>query len=208
MEEITELRVTSDDRILAHGFSRGLLCGNNIDSTHDVPRLKPWAVLRKQYRFNPRRPTTSHGSRSIEKCSVSRFRWCASHSGVSHSRPRLCYHIVFSTKHRNPYISQEIERDVWGILWDTCIEHGIHPYAIGGVEDHIHVLASIPPHMTVIEALRLIKGASSREMRRRFPSLSNFSWQTGYSIMTFDHRVLPRLVAYVKRQRQHHSKKR
>ena len=137
---------------------------------------------------------------------MSRFRALDAHLCMSHSRPSLCYHIVFATKHRSHQITQVIERRVWGILWDTCVAHGIHPYAIGGVEDHVHILASIPPDMPVQEAIRIIKGASSHTMRRRIAELSNFSWQTGYSVFTFDYRSLSRLVDYVERTRGHHSR--
>jgi putative transposase len=82
----------------------------------------------------------------------------------------------------------------------------MHPYAIGGVEDHIHILVGIPATMCVADAVQRIKGASSLEIKRRVPQLSSFGWQNGYAALTFDYRSLDRLVQYVIDQRKHHHR--
>ncbi|MBU3679777.1 MAG: IS200/IS605 family transposase [Candidatus Kapabacteria bacterium] len=124
--------------------------------------------------------------------------------GMPHSKTWLCYHLVFATKNRHPFIAEPIERTVWGILWDICRANGLHPFAVGGIEDHIHVLVGIPATMCVADAARLIKGGSSMAIRQRFPQLSSFCWQNGYAALTFDYRSLDRLVRYVNHQREHH----
>ena len=125
---------------------------------------------------------------------------------MSHSKSWLCYHVVFATKYRHPFITESIERVVWGILWDICQSNGMHPYAIGGVEDHIHILVGIPATMCVADAVQRIKGVSSLEIKRRVPQLSSFGWQNGYTALTFDYRSLDRLVQYVINQRKHHHR--
>jgi REP element-mobilizing transposase RayT len=127
---------------------------------------------------------------------------------MPHSRYFLFYHIVFATKYREWFIDEGIEQAVWDILWEICIENGMKPYAIGGVDDHIHILVSIPATMAVADAVWKIKGASSRYITQRFPHLTDFRWQNGYAVLTFDYRALPRLVRYVRGQREHHSHRR
>ena len=124
---------------------------------------------------------------------------------MPHSKTWLCYHLVFATKNRHPFIVEPIERTVWGILWDVCRSNGLHPFAVGGVEDHIHILVGIPATICVADAVQRIKGVSSLEIKRRIPQLSSFSWQNGYTALTFDQRSLSRLVHYVKHQREHHD---
>ena len=126
---------------------------------------------------------------------------------MPHSRYFLFYHIVFATKYREWFIDEGIEQAVWDILWEICVENGMKPHAIGGVDDHIHILVSIPATMTVADAVWKIKGASSRYVTQRFPHLTDFRWQNGYAVLTFDYRALPRLVRYVRGQREHHRRR-
>jgi hypothetical protein len=62
--------------------------------------------------------------------------------------------------------------------------------------------------MAVADAVWKIKGASSRYITQRFSHLTDFRWQNGYAVLTFDYRALPRLVRYVRGQREHHSHRR
>ncbi|MCC6177427.1 MAG: transposase [Chloroflexi bacterium] len=57
----------------------------------------------------------------------------------------LIYHVVFSTKMREPWISRAIEQRVWGYLGGIADQHGMLSLGIGGVDDHLHVVVAIPP---------------------------------------------------------------
>src|SRR3712207_2707182 len=92
----------------------------------------------------------------------------------------LHYHIVFSTKGREPWIAEAIEERVWTYLAGTASRHGMTPLRIGGLEDHLHLVIGLPPAMTVSKAVQLLKGASSHWIRQTFPELEAFRWQDGY----------------------------
>jgi putative transposase len=117
---------------------------------------------------------------------------------------RLFYHVVWSTRNREPLICPDIERTVWGIIRDAAGRHGMIVHAIGGIEDHVHVALSIPPNTSLSAAIGKLKGASSTEINRRSLCPPTFSWQGDYSVMSFAERSLPEVQAYIKRQREHH----
>ena len=102
-------------------------------------------------------------------------------------------------------IDQSIEGLVWSILWNVCVRLGFHPYAVGGVEDHIHIALSIPPTIPVSEAIGRIKNLATREIRNTIPSFNDFEWQVGYGAFTFSQRNLEGVVRYIREQRVHHQ---
>jgi putative transposase len=116
----------------------------------------------------------------------------------------LHYHIVFSTKHREPLIIREVEHQVWAYLGRIAHQHGMTPLRVGGLEDHLHVVLGLPPTLAVSRAVQLLKGSSSRWIRATLPGCEAFGWQDGYAAFTVSQSVLPAIIAYVERQRETH----
>jgi putative transposase len=117
----------------------------------------------------------------------------------------LHYHIVFSTKDREPWIVREIEGRVWGYLATVARQHDMTVQKIGGLDDHVHLVVAVPPTLAISKAVQLLKGSSSRWIRQTFPELDLFRWQDGYGAFTVSTSVLPATVAYVERQRAAHE---
>jgi putative transposase len=124
---------------------------------------------------------------------------------MADSYSSLYYHIVFSTKHREPWIRQDIEQQVWSFLGGIADRYGMTPLRIGGLEDHLHVVVAIPPTLTVSRAVQMIKGGSSRWIRTTFPDLDAFGWQDGYGAFTVSKSQLPATITYVEQQRERHQ---
>ena len=78
---------------------------------------------------------------------------------------------------------------------------------VGGVEDHIHMLVSIPPVLPVSKAVQLLKGSSSHWIKEAFPDMRGFAWQDGYSAFSVSKSNLPDVEADIKSQREHHRVK-
>jgi putative transposase len=117
----------------------------------------------------------------------------------------LHYHIVFSTKDREPWITTDIEERVWSYLAGIASQHGMTALRIGGLEDHLHLVVGLPPTTSVSKAVQLLKGNSSRWIRQTFPDLEVFRWQDGYGAFTVSTSALPATIAYVERQRASHQ---
>jgi putative transposase len=116
----------------------------------------------------------------------------------------LHYHIIFSTKNRQPRITSDIEQRVWAYLGGIARENGMMPLQIGGVEDHVHLVIALPPTLPPSKAAQLLKGGSSKWIHETFPSLSALTWQDGYAAFTISKSNLPEVVQYVEHQREHH----
>jgi REP element-mobilizing transposase RayT len=116
----------------------------------------------------------------------------------------LHYHIVFSTKDREPWIGMEIEERIWAYLGGVASQHGMTPLKIGGLEDHLHIVLGLPPTLAVSRAVQLLKGASSRWIRSTMPELAAFRWQDGYGVFSVSRSRLTATIGYVERQRERH----
>ena len=91
----------------------------------------------------------------------------------------LLYHVIFSTKNREPFIDAELLQPLHGYLGGILLEQGARPLIVGGVADHVHVLTHLPKMLLVPDALRVMKTNSSRWVHERFPARTAFAWQTG-----------------------------
>ncbi len=119
---------------------------------------------------------------------------------------RLYYHLVWATKKRQPLITHNRELELYNYIIgksDTlnCIVH-----TIGGIEDHIHLVVSIPPTLAISEFVKKIKGSSSYHLNHS-PNLESdkFAWQEGYGVFSLGSKQLEQAIAYVQNQKIHHS---
>jgi putative transposase len=116
---------------------------------------------------------------------------------------RLFYHLVWATRDRQPLIVPELRPELDQLLIAAARKNGILVHAVGGIEDHVHMAVSIPPALSVANAVGRLKGSSARALNRQ-PG-GGFGWQTEYGAVSFAERHLPRVVAYVTDQPHHHA---
>ena len=116
----------------------------------------------------------------------------------------LHYHVIFSTKNREPWIHQEIEQRVWSYIGGIARENDMKALLVGGIENHVHLLLGIPAVLSVSKALQLIKGGSSGWMKENLPAMGGFAWQDGYAAFTVSKSQLPEIEEYITGQREHH----
>ena len=117
---------------------------------------------------------------------------------------RLHYHILWATYERQPIIRPEREKMFYGVLYRKAEELGVKVHAGGNVEDHVHVVLSIPPILAVAECVRQIKGASAHALNRIPGSDGQFKWQGGYDALSVGERSLEVVMEYAARQKEHH----
>jgi putative transposase len=86
-------------------------------------------------------------------------------------------HIVFSTKHRQPLIHPPIEAELHKYLGGICSNLECHPVMIGGYTDHVHILCTLSKKLALVKLLEEIKSHSSKWIKTKDQSLSNFYWQ-------------------------------
>ncbi|WP_416309700.1 IS200/IS605 family transposase [Spirulina sp. 06S082] len=119
---------------------------------------------------------------------------------------RLYYHLVWATKNRYPYLTPAKEEKLYPYIINKSDSLGCIVHAIGGVEDHIHLIVSIPPKIAIAEFVKKIKGSSSRLLNNIKNDALQFSWQEGYGVFSLGSKQLDRAIAYVQNQKEHHTK--
>lgn len=125
---------------------------------------------------------------------------------MSHTYCCSLFHCVFSTKERRTTISSEIQPRLWAYMGGIAREHGLTALAVGGTDDHVHMLLSLPTSMQIAKAMREIKSASSHWMHETC-NLKNFEWQEGYDAFSIGTSQIAATLAYIGRQPEHHQKR-
>jgi putative transposase len=113
-------------------------------------------------------------------------------------------HCVFSTKERRNLIPAEMQEKLWAYLLGIANNLHLTPLAIGGMPNHVHVLAGIPTKMTVAEAVQKLKANSSRWVGEQG---IKFRWQEGYGAFSVSPSQLSTVQAYIRNQDVHHRKR-
>lgn len=119
----------------------------------------------------------------------------------------IFYHVVFSTKNREKWIDVEIENRIWAYIGGIARKHKCTAIQIGGVENHIHALILSPTTIAPSQIAQFLKGESSKWIHEEFPKLQKFGWQDGYGIFSVSKKFVPKVVEYIKNQREHHNGK-
>jgi REP element-mobilizing transposase RayT len=123
---------------------------------------------------------------------------------MPHSYISAIYHCVFSTTERRKTITEELQHRLWPYMGGIARENQMRALAIGGVEDHVHLLLSIPSTLSIAKAMQLIKGGSSRWVHDTYPAHNQFEWQEGYGAFTIGISQVADTKAYIANQREHH----
>ncbi|MBN3583584.1 IS200/IS605 family transposase [Algoriphagus aestuarii] len=116
-------------------------------------------------------------------------------------------HIIFSTKNRHPFIKQEYEEELFKYLGGVCNALNCAPIQVGGYLDHVHILCLLNKNKTIVKLLEELKTDSTKWMKKRSNELSNFYWQDGYGAFSVNPSQVETVVAYIKKQQEHHMAK-
>lgn len=122
------------------------------------------------------------------------------------SYTNLLYHLIFSTKNRQPLLTPEYQTRLYDYIGGTIRKQGGIALAINGITDHVHLLVKLRPDKAVSDVLRDLKANASGWMHEIFPELRDFSWQNGYGAFTVSASHVERVRQYIANQEAHHQK--
>ena len=116
-------------------------------------------------------------------------------------------HLVYSTKHRRPWITEDVRDDLFryqaGIFkqWDSPA------LVIGGAEDHVHGLFLLSKNYALKKIVEEVKKGSSKWMKTdQGSSNQDFGWQNGYAGFSVSQSHLGKVRSYIENQLEHHRK--
>ncbi|MCC6694201.1 MAG: IS200/IS605 family transposase [Candidatus Hydrogenedentes bacterium] len=125
---------------------------------------------------------------------------------VMHSFVSCLMHCVWTTKDRRPLLTPDLQRRLWPYLVGIARESGMKALAVGGTEDHVHALVSIPSTLTVAKSIQLLKGNSSKWTHETFKENCGFEWQKGYGAFSIGISGVEDTTRYILAQASHHQK--
>jgi REP element-mobilizing transposase RayT len=125
---------------------------------------------------------------------------------MAHTYCSLLFHCVFSTSGRRRIIAQDVQERLWAYMGGVARECGAVAMAVGGTEDHAHLLISLRATMSLARAMQAIKAGSSQWMHECL-GVREFAWQEGYGAFSIGASQVPATIAYIARQREHHQKR-
>jgi len=120
---------------------------------------------------------------------------------------KLLYHIVFSTKRREPMITPALREELY--LYIAGIVRGQNGLLleIGGMADHLHIVVQFGPDVSVSAIVRLVKANSSKWTNERPGQAGRFAWQRGYGAFTVSLSQINAVRRYVRGQEEHHRQR-
>jgi REP element-mobilizing transposase RayT len=119
---------------------------------------------------------------------------------------RLNYHIVFSTKEREPWFDAESMGELASYFGGVIRETGGTLLEANGPADHVHLATILRPTVTVAEMVNKMKSNSSKWFKKRFRREA-FAWQEGYAAFTVSYSGTGQVISYIRRQVEHHRKR-
>jgi REP element-mobilizing transposase RayT len=120
------------------------------------------------------------------------------------SYTRLRYHIVTGTHNREPLITPPVEEVLYPALRVKADDADGRVLRVGGIADHVHLVAALRPTVSVSGFMRVVKTGSCAAVREQFGRAA-FRWQRGYAAFTVAPHDMRRVLDYVARQKERHA---
>jgi len=125
---------------------------------------------------------------------------------VPQSLSSILIHLVFSTKHRELFITPAIETELHPYLATIFRALKSPSLCIDGTADHLHVLFSLARVITIADLVEEVKTESSKWMKTKGQEFKNFHWQKGYGAFSIGQSNVASLKRYIRGQKQHHQR--
>jgi len=123
----------------------------------------------------------------------------------SHTKHRVMYHIVWVPKYRKRVLKGKIAARIKELILECVEVNRWEMHEINVQPDHVHILIQLKPDISISKAVQLMKGKSSRIIRKEFPSLQEFYWGDnfwceGFFVETSGHSSEEAIKEYIKNQ--------
>ncbi len=119
---------------------------------------------------------------------------------------KVYVHFIWSTKNREPFLTDDIREDVFNHIRENASEKNIYIDFINGYVEHVHCLVSLNEDLGIGKIAQLLKGESSHWINKNDLSKYHFQWQSEYMAIGVGDDKLPIIRQYIANQEEHHQK--
>jgi putative transposase len=124
---------------------------------------------------------------------------------MTHSYKIHFFHLIWSTKNREPWIDLEIQSGLYPYMGGIVRNLNGSLMEIGGMPDHLHLLVYMTNLDKYSHFIRDVKVHSTQWIHKNFPTHQNFAWQEGFASLTVSYSSLNKVRQYIQTQETHHS---
>lgn len=126
---------------------------------------------------------------------------------MSQSLSKMWSHLIFSTKERYPFLSnQNIRIQLHAYMASILRKHGCPTLQVGGAADHIHALFVLSKNSSIAQIVYEVKRGSSKWIKTQGAEFRKFYWQSGYGAFSVSQSHVEQVRRYIQKQEQHHRK--
>ena len=123
------------------------------------------------------------------------------------SLAKVLVHIVFSTKHRKPFLKNEkVRAELHAYLTGVLKGLDSPSIVINSVEDHIHILCLLSRKIAIMDLIEEVKTSSSKWIKTKGAVYRGFHWQSGYGVFSVSESKRADVVRYIAGQAEHHRR--
>ncbi len=120
------------------------------------------------------------------------------------SLSKVIIHIIFSTKNREPWLDRDVRSRMHAYIATVCRDLNAEALRVGGVADHVHIVATLPRTLSQAEMIETLKKTSSKWIKGLDSKYRRFYWQRGYGAFSVSPSQLDAVLEYVQNQEEHH----
>jgi REP element-mobilizing transposase RayT len=124
---------------------------------------------------------------------------------MANTYTQIYVHIVFSVKGRQNLLDKDWRDDLFSYIGGIVNAKGQKIFAVGGVADHVHLLISLKPNITISELVRDIKSNSAKWINESKLVMGKFQWQEGYGGFSCSKSHIDNTIGYIRNQDLHHK---
>ena len=126
---------------------------------------------------------------------------------MANTYTQIYIHVVFAVQERACLIKSEWREELFKYIAGILKNQGIKLIAIGGVEDHIHILFGLNPKIALSDLVRDVKANSSKLINEKGFVRGKFYWQEGFGAFSYSRSQIDTVAKYVLNQEKHHANK-
>jgi len=116
-------------------------------------------------------------------------------------------HLIFSTKNRTPWLIDSFREPLHAYMATVLQNLGCNVALMNSVEDHAHLLFDLSRSVSISQAVKDLKSATSKWIKEQPGAAPTFTWQAGYAAFAVSESNVPAVRKYIANQREHHRHK-
>lgn len=124
---------------------------------------------------------------------------------MSNTYTKIYIMVVFAVKYRRALLNDYVQQEAFNIMAAALRSMKCVPVEINGMPDHVHILYSLHPSVSISETVKQIKRQSSSWINQQSFFRGSFAWQEGYGAFSYSQSVIENVRAYIKNQKIHHQ---